>query len=146
MAFWIAQIIAAVICIISAYSYFKKSKDKFLYLQILVNILYFAQYILLGAWSGAVANAVNTAKFISFRRDYIKEVRTPLKKTMIFAAISVVLGLLVFDGPLSLIPIITAVGITFAVAQDNPIILRLSYTVANLYNIWVFFRDDRNDF
>lgn len=137
MTFWIAQIIAAVICVISAYSYFKKSKDKFLYLQILANVLYLIQYALLGAWSGAVANMINTVKFISFRQDYVKEVRTPLKKTLIFAAISVVLGLLVFDGPLSLIPIITAVGITFAVAQDNPVVLRLSYTVANL--LWIFF-------
>lgn len=137
MTFWIAQILAALICIISAYSYFKKDKDAFLYLQILVNILFFAQYALLGAWSGAVANVINAAKFVSFRRDFINGVRTPLKKTVIFAAISVVMGILVFDGPLSLIPIVTAVGVTFAAAQDNAIVLRLTYTVANL--LWILF-------
>ena len=137
MTFWIAQIIAALICIISAYSYFKKNKDGFLYLQILVNVLFFVQYALLGAWSGAVANVINAAKFISFRRDTLNNTKTSISKTAIFAAISVVLGLLVFDGPLSLIPIVTAVGVTFAAAQDNPVILRLTYTGANL--LWIFF-------
>ena len=132
MTFWIAQIIAAVICGISAYSYLKKSKDGFLYLQILANILFFVQYILLGVWSGAVANVINAVKFFSFRQDVINGVKTPLKKTIIFAAIGVVLGILVFDGPLSLIPIFTTVCVTFAAAQDNPVILRLSYTVSNL--------------
>ena len=137
MTFWIAQIIAAVICGISAYSYLKKNKDSFLYLQILANILFCVQYILLGVWSGAVANVINAVKFISFRQDVLNGVKTPLKKTIIFAAIGVALGILVFDGPLSLIPIFTTVCVTFAAAQDNPVILRLTYTVSNL--LWVFF-------
>ena len=137
MEFWIAQIIAVVICILSAYSYFKKSKDGFLFLQVLVNVLYCVQYALLGVWSGAVANVITAVKFISFRKDAIDGVKTPLKKTIIFCIASVVFGLLVFDGPLSLIPIITAVLITFATAQDNPVIIRAAYTVANL--MWIFF-------
>lgn len=137
MEFWIAQAIALIICALSAYSYFKKTKDGFLFLQVLANVLYCVQYALLGVWSGAVANVITAIKFISFRKDAIDGVKTPLKKTIIFGVASVVFGLLVFDGPLSLIPIITAVIITFATAQDNPVIIRAAYTVANL--MWIFF-------
>jgi ABC-type Fe3+-siderophore transport system permease subunit len=68
----------------------------------------------------------------------VKEgIKTPLKKSVIFCVASVALGIAVFDGPLSLIPIVTAVMVTFATAQDNPVIIRSAYTVANI--MWIFF-------
>ncbi len=136
--FWIAQVIAVIICVISAVSYFKKAKSGFLLLQVLVNILYCLQYALLGIWSGVIGNAITVVKFWSFRNDAARGVKTSLKKSVIFCVVSVVFGLFgIGDGWFALIPIICAVLITYATAQDNAVKLRICYTVANL--LWIIY-------
>lgn len=64
--FWVAQILAVLICIVSSVSYLSKRKDAYLAEQLLVNVLYCAQYIILGAFSGAISNAVSLVKYIVF--------------------------------------------------------------------------------
>ncbi len=134
----IANIIAVVICIISAISYFRKNKHGFLILQVVANILYSIMYVLLGAVSGMIGNSITTVKFFCFYLDAKKGVKTGFKKSLIFCILSVVLGLFGFkDGWFAIIPIVNAIIITYATAQDNPVIMRTCYTVANAG--WIVF-------
>ena len=135
--FWIAQGVGVLICFLAAYSYFRKTKEDFLYLQITINVLYAIEYALLGVWTAAVINLVSTVKFITFRRDAIAGVRTSFCKSLFFCFNSVILGLVTYKDLLSLIPIAIAVMITFAAAQNNPYILRTAYAMANL--LWIFY-------
>lgn len=135
--FWIAQGIGVIICLLAVYGYFRKTKDKFLGVQVIINILYCVEYGLLGVWSGAVSNLISTAKFLSFERDARAGRRTSYKKSIFFCLLSVAFGILVFDGWLSIVPIFVAVMITFASAQDDPIITRLAFALANV--LWVVF-------
>ncbi len=137
-AFIVAQVIAVIICIISSISYFRKGKDEFLIIQAGANILYALQYSLLGVWSGIIGNSITTVKFFSFWDDARKGRRTSLRKSVIFCVISVVFGVFgISDGWFALIPIVNAVLITYATAQDHPVIMRACYTVANA--MWIVF-------
>ncbi len=133
-----ANIIAVVICIISAVSYFRKNKHGFLILQIAANILYCIMYILLGAISGMIGNSITAVKFFCFYLDSRRGITTSFKKSLIFCILSVVLGLFGFrDGWFAIIPIVNAVIITYATAQDDPVVMRSCYTVANAG--WIVF-------
>ena len=135
--FWCAQGIGVIICVLAVWGYFRKTKDKFLGVQVIINILYCVEYALLGVWSGAVSNVISTAKFLSFERDAKAGRKTSYKKSVFFSALGVIFGILVFDGWLSLVPIFVAVMITFATAQDDPIVTRLAFALANA--LWVVF-------
>lgn len=137
MEFWIAQIIALAICAISAVGYFRKSKADFLFFQILANVLYCVQYALLGVFSGVVCNLLTIIKFISFRNDSKNDRKTSLTKSVIFCILSVIFGLIAVDTWFSFIPIVNAVMLTIATAQDNPVILRISYILSNV--MWIVF-------
>lgn len=137
MEFWVAQAIALVICALSAVGYFKKNKESFLLVQIICNVLYCIQYALLGVLSGIVCNLLTIVKFISFRADAKSGRTTSLGKSLVFCVLSVVLGLVAIDSWFSFIPIVIAVMLTFATAQDNPVILRLAYALSNI--LWIVF-------
>ena len=137
LLFWIAQGIGLVICLFAAYGYFRKTRAHFLGVQVIINILYCIMYALLGVWSGAVANLISTAKFISFEGDAKAGKPTSYKKSIFFCALSVVFGIIVFDGWMSIIPIFVAVMVTFAAAGESQIVIRIAYALANI--LWVFF-------
>ncbi len=137
-AFWIAQVIAVAICIISSLSYFKKGKDRFLIIQVFANILYCIQYSLLGVLSGIIGNAITCVKFSVFYYDAKRGVKTSFGKSVVFCILSVVFGLFgIGDGWFALIPIVNAVLVTYATAQDDPVVLRACFSAANI--MWIVF-------
>ena len=95
MTFWIAQGIGVLICLLASYGYFRKTRARFLRVQVAINILYTAEYLLLGVWSGAVANLISTAKFLSFERDAASGKKTSPKKSLVFCILSIVFGIAV---------------------------------------------------
>ena len=135
--FWIAQALAVIICIISALSYFSKRKETYLADQLLVNILYGVQYILLGAFSGAVSNAVSLVKYVVFYVNAKNSKKNPTWQVIMFCMLSVVLGVLAYSNLFSIIPIITSVVFTIAIWQDNPVVLRGIVIFCNL--LWVIY-------
>lgn len=135
--FWIAQAIGFLICVLATLGYFRKTREKFLATQIIINVLYCVEYGLLGVWSAVVSNVLSTVKFISFEQDARKGRRTSLKKSLFFCGLSIIFGILVFDGWLSLVPVISAVLVTFATAQENPIVLRILFATVNV--MWIIF-------
>ncbi len=133
-----AQLIAVVICLISVVCYFNKKKSGFLLIQAGVNVLYCVQYLLLGALSGIIGNSITSVKFFSFYLDAKNERKTTFKKSLIFCILGVGLGIFgLRDGWFAIIPMINAVLITYATAQDDPVIMRICYTVANAS--WIIF-------
>lgn len=135
--FWIAQAIGFIICLIATHGYFRKTREKFLNSQVIINVLYCIEYGLLGVWSAVVSNVLSTVKFISFEQDAKKGRKTSFAKSLFFCALSIVFGILVFDGWMSLVPVFSAVLITFATAQENPIALRVVFAVVNV--MWIIF-------
>ena len=135
--FWVAQFLALVICIISSVSYLSKRKETYLAEQFFVNVLYCAQYLILGAISGAIGNVISLVKYVVFYYNAKKGKKNPKWQAILFCAISIVLGCLALDGWHTLIPIVTAVVFTFAVWQDNPIVLRAIVIFCSI--LWIIF-------
>ena len=128
----IAQVVAGVTCAVACSSYFAKNKYLYLLLQLVVNILFGVQYALLGALSGVVSNAVSCVKYIYImvKDRFNKDINTV--ELIIFTAISIVVGVgaivwggtWFIEGWVSIIPIINSVAFTYAVCQNNKIVLR----------------------
>lgn len=135
--FTIAQLIAVVICVVACGSYFAKKKSIYLFLQLIVNLLYGTQYLLLGQLSGTVSNGVSSTKYIYF--IYKQKVKKENTKTelLIFLALSVVLGVLAIDSWFSVIPIVTSLLFTYAIWQKSEITLRAVVIFCNV--LWVIF-------
>lgn len=135
--FYIAQFIAIIICIVACTSYLVKKKTKYLIMQIIVNILYGVQYILLGAFSAAISNGVSILKYIVFGINAKNEKKNPKWQLVLFCILSIVLSIVVVNEWYTWIPIITAVLFTYAVWQDSPIMLRIIVIICNI--LWVIF-------
>ncbi len=135
--FFIAQSIAVVICVIACGSYFAKKKSIYLFLQLLVNLLYGTQYLLLGQLSGTVSNAVSSFKYIYFIYKEKAKKENTQKELLIFLLLSVVLGIFAIDSWFSVIPIITSLLFTYAIWQKSEIVLRIVVIFCNL--LWVIF-------
>lgn len=135
--FWVAQIFAVLICVVSSISYLSKRKDIYLAEQLLVNILYCLQYVILGAFSGAISNVISLAKYVVFYGNAKKNKKNPKWQVIFFCLISVALGCFALNKWYTIIPIITSVIFTFAIWQDNPIVLRAVVIVCNI--LWIIF-------
>lgn len=135
--FWSAQILAFIICVISTTSYLAKKKSTYLYMQLAVNVLYCGQYFLLGAFSGAVSNIISLAKYILFAHNAKIGKENSKTSMLIFCILSVVLGAFAINGWHTFIPIITAVIFTYAIWQDNPVVLRIIVIICNI--MWIVF-------
>ncbi len=135
--FWVAQILAVLICVVSSVSYLSKRKDTYLAEQLLVNVLYCAQYILLGAFSGAISNTISLIKYMVFLSNAKNNKKNPKWQVVLFCLISVVLGCFALKEWYTVIPIVTSVIFTFAIWQDNPIKLRAIVIVCN--SLWIVF-------
>lgn len=134
---WWAQTLGLLICLISGGSYLLRRKDRYLLAQIAANLLFCAQYLLLGAYSGVVGNVISLAKYSVFYTNARRDRKNPRWHLWLFCGLSVVLGVWVLDGWHTYIPMVVAVIFTFAVWQDNPIVLRGIAVVCNA--LWVVF-------
>ena len=135
--FVIAQLIAVVICVIACSSYFAKKKSIYLFLQLIVNLLYGTQYLLLGQLAGTVSNGVSSIKYIFFiHKENIKKENTKTE-LLVFLGLSVILGVLAIDSWFSVIPIVTSLLFTYAIWQKNEIVLRAIVIFCNI--LWVVF-------
>lgn len=135
--FWMAQILAFIICAVSGISYLAKRKDTYLAQQLLVNVLYCGQYLLLGAFSGAISNVISLAKYVVFYINAKNGRKNPKWQAVLFCIISLILGCLALKEWYTVIPIITSVVFTFAIWQDNPIVLRAIVIFCSV--LWIIF-------
>lgn len=135
--FVIAQLIAVVICVVACSSYFAKKKSLYLFLQLIVNILYGAQYFLLGQMAGTVSNGISSVKYVYFIHKENANKQNTKSELLVFLALSVILGVFAIDSWFSVIPIVTSLIYTYAIWQKSEIVLRGIVIFCNL--LWVIF-------
>ena len=134
----IAQIVSAGAVVSFIASLQMKEKKNLLLLQFIANILFAVQYILLGAYMGAIVNLISVIRCALL---YFSK-KTPHKAFLyIFIAATLITGFVSFDGILSLIPVANALLYTVSTWQDNMKLLRYLFIVASvlwiIYNYWV---------
>ena len=102
-----------------------------------MNVLYAAQYFMLGSVAGGINNIVSLAKYIFFAHNAKKGKENTKASILFFCALSIVLGIPAISGWHTFIPLITSLLFTYAIWQENPIVLRIIAMICNV--LWVIF-------
>lgn len=119
MSIYIAQIfgILAIFCIVISLQF--KKKTKMMFLQMIANIFYATQYLILHAYTAVATSLVTVLRCILFNKYDRKRRTIPKKLSYFLIAIVLVIGIFSFDSYLSLIPIITSISYILAASIKN---------------------------
>ena len=86
------------------------------------NVMCGIQYLILGAWSGVICSLVAIARNYVFAQ-YKKTI--PAFHVAFFVLLNFILGLVFYDGPISLLPVIHTMICTIYLARDDLTTFRL---------------------
>ena len=132
-----AQIFAIIALIIMFFSYQKKSKKDFLFLQIFMNLFFGLQYFLLNAFSALASNIVSIIKSVIFYKYEKENRKIPTGLLILFVIIIITLGIFTYNGLSSIIPIIIAILYTYGTWQNK---LINTYKIGVLAAIlWIYY-------
>ena len=116
--FWAAQACGLAALAIKIVSFRGKSYRRLLRRQVISSTVNAAQYLFLGAWAGAIKSLMGAMRNLAFTR-YPKR-RPPIFWPLLFSVAMTMFTVAVYQGPLSLLPLLTFVAYTLGVwSQDT---------------------------
>ena len=116
--FWAAQICGLAALAIKIVSFRGKSYRRLLRRQVVSSAVNAAQYLFLGAWAGAIKSLMGAIRNLVFTR-YSKR-RSPVFWPALFSVAMTVFTVAVYQGPISLLPLLTFVAYTLGIwSQDT---------------------------
>lgn len=137
--FIIAQIIGLIIVVLSIIGLQQKNGERFLFYQIIINILYVMQYLLLEAITGAVICTISIIRCIVFWKYKKENKKTPIQFLIIFIILSTISSIITSANIFDYILTIGTIIFTYALWQDNMKIMRvgsiISVTTYIIYNL-----------
>lgn len=135
----IAQIIGVIALIMAIISFQNNTKKGILLFQLLAGSIFSIHFLLLGAYTGAALNAVSVVRNIVFYNKNKHKWAAHVGWLYTFILISILMGILTWDGIFSLFPTLGMVLGSVAFWVDNPTqVRRLTFPVSPLwitYNI-----------
>lgn len=144
---WTAEYILSQVCVILALglligSYYQKNKVWILIFSIGNSIFYSIEFLLLGAYTGAVINAIAIIRGVWFYFLKKNEKNNDYVSISVLSIAMIISGILTFDAWFSIFPIVGTLIYTFSVWQNNVKVYRwLSLPVGLcgvIYNIMCF--------
>lgn len=134
---YIAQILGLTALIFMCLSYQKNNKKEFLSVQIIANIFYGLQYLLLGAFSALSTNIVSIVRTSLFYKYETTNKKISFSILVVFEVLIIILGIITFEHYHSIIPIFIACIYTYGTWQKN---LKLTYFIGIIASIlWIFY-------
>lgn len=134
--FILSQIIGLLAIICWVMSIQQKNKEKILMNQMFANTLYTIQYVLLGAYSASAMNITSAIRSLVFYNDEKKHKQSKLTGSILIAAI-IIIGIITYSSPISIIPILITIAYTYSVWQSNLKITRIIFIIAAI--IWIYY-------
>lgn len=131
---FLAQIIGGLAISLWVVSIQNKERKNILLFQGVANLLYIIEYSLLNAYSAASMNLISTIRCFIFRKVDEKKLH---KLTIIFIGLILILGLLTYNGILSLIPILISIIYTISSSNKNAKYNRIAILIAAF--IWIYY-------
>lgn len=131
---FIAQIIGGFAIALWVISIQNKKREKILLFQFWANILYMLEYSLLGAMSASMMNFSSSIRCITF---YKTKKSNSYGSLILFSLCVIILGILTYNGLLSLIPIVITLFYTISSWAKNPIWNRITVLGAAL--VWIYY-------
>ena len=139
--FILAQICGLLGALSMLVSNWQRTRNKVLTFLIFDSLLYFVQYILLGAFSGAFTNIVGLFRTIIFKYKDRYKVLGSRMVLLIILAIYILIGVLTYDGVTSIFPVVASILYSVVLWQDDVKKIRLGTAVMILswliYNLAV---------
>ena len=108
MIFWIAQIIGVIALLMVIVSFQQRTQKRIMFFQLFSTALFVVHFSLLGLYTGSILNAVAFFRSLVYYNKEKKWGNTPLWPA-VFTAVSVVAGIVTWDGALSLLPMLAMV-------------------------------------
>lgn len=134
---FIPQIIGAIALLFMFFSYQKKNKKDFLFLQVFANIFFAIQYFFLNAFSACVSAIVSTIKTVVFYKYEENNKKISLFILGLFLLVYILCGIFTYNNLYSIIPIFIACLFTYATWQKN---LKLTYSIGVFISIlWIYY-------
>ena len=118
-----------------AITYFLHNKKLILTFSMLNAIFYCLQYILLGAYTGALVNFLGAIRGVVFYVEEHKGKNKSLFTLLMFVVILTVCAIFTWQGPASLLTITAGLTFTYSVWQDNIHVYRWLSLVVNSASI-----------
>lgn len=132
MEFILAQICGFISLVIMVICVQFKQKSKIVMFNTAANVINTIQYFLLGALTGAICSIINTIRCIVFYIYTKKGLKPSLIVLIIFEITAVVSGIIGWQSGWSIIPIIVSVLFTYALWQDNILLIKIASCTAGL--------------
>lgn len=139
--FAIAQVCGFFAVLFWGLSVQEKKQSKILLVQLLANILYGVQYLLLAAYSGAAVYAVASLRTFLFYERRKENKKIPLLWLFFFLLLTIISSIFTYDGIISLIPSVIVILYTIFMYMENPIWIKRSFlfvpVIEIIYNLIV---------
>lgn len=141
----LTEIIYFIVSILSIFLYvmsvqFKKKKH-ILTTQIGASLCYLTVYVIKGAWSGVFIEILEELKNIIFIKIEKNNKKIPLYILIIFILLLIIVSIIFYDGPLSLLPLLINILLFTSTYFINPKYIRYTMLIAGLlwgiYNIYI---------
>ena len=137
----IIQAIGGLGILASTVSFQCKKHHSILFFRTLNEFIFAIQYFLLGAYTGMIVNCIGCVRNIIFSKQVAKNKKTT-GAVVVFSILFAVFGLVVWQGPKSLLIIFAKVLSTLAYGNKNPTVVRAIVFVTSIswliYNCCVF--------
>ncbi len=137
----VAQVFALFAIIVWVYSIKQSDMKKIVFFQMIANALYGIEYIILIAFTAAAMNGLSFIRcFITY--EYVKDNKQPPKYILIiFSALVLFVGVIAYNGLITLIPIVITLAYVYSIWQQNVkvtyILIFASACLWILYNLYV---------
>lgn len=133
--FWTAQIIGGIALLLTVYTWNRKSRSEILITQCISSVAYIIHYVLLGAFTGAIMNALVIGRNLTFDLKHKKDWAKHPGLLLGFIFILCLGGALSWQGPVSILGTLGTIVGTYGMWQNNPWKMRLYIFIACV--IWV---------
>lgn len=143
-----AQIVMLCAFIVMTCSFWCKDRKKILGLQVLSNLLFVVQYILLGAKTGAILSAISIGRAFLFKYKDSKKRQLPkgtFRKVLLHIRVNAILyifiiaflvaSLVMWEGPKGIFALIATLVFTVALWADKPQNIRIGSNIASFF--WI---------
>ena len=128
----LANIIGAFAIITWTLSIQNKERKNILIFQIFANVFYSLQYFLLGAKTAGTTNLLSVFRCLIFYFDEKRNGKVTNASFIIFSILMILIGIITYDGIISLIPVIGGLIYMYSLWQNNLNLTRYLFIFAAL--------------
>lgn len=135
--FLLSQILGTIALIIAITSVQFKDKTKLLFMQSIENIVKISALALVGGFSGAFAETVGFLRKIWFFKNSRIHKTNKINSLLFFCTLAIAVGIIFWEGPITLLPITGVILGTIGLWQDNIFTLRY-FTLLGCINYGIY--------